>query len=115
MQNWNVNDPHKVGIDDALFSKAIYFAIPNELIMDRDLGAALEQGHIEDPWPIGKTIGTIKRKKLSSAAILRGGEFVKTWDDVDYVDMTFSISKSYLSLAWGLRLRMVFFRTYTQV
>ena len=40
IKNWNVTDPHKVGIDDAIISKAIYFAIPNEFIMDRDLGAA---------------------------------------------------------------------------
>ena len=105
MQNWTIIDAHEAGMDEGILSQAIDFAIQNEANMDRDIGAALEQGHFEEPWPIGKTIGPVKRRKSSSGAILRGSKLVKTWGDVDYVDMTFSISKSYLSLCMGIAVK----------
>ncbi len=105
MQNWNVIDAHAAGMDEGVLSEAINFAIQNESNMDRDIGAALEQGYFEEPWPIGKRIGPVKCRKSGSGAILRGGQIVKTWGDVDYVDMTFSISKSYLSLCMGIAIK----------
>ncbi len=105
MQNWNIIDPDSAGMDDGLLSKAIDFAIQNESSMNRDIGAALQQGHFEEPSPFGKTIGPVKRRKSGSGAILRGGQLVKTWGDMDYVDMTFSISKSYLSLCMGIAVK----------
>jgi len=105
MQSFIVTDPEKVGVEGKLLSKAIDFAIKNESTMDRDIGAALEQGHFEEPWPIGKTIGPVKTRKSGSGAILRKGQLIKTWGDVDYVDMTFSISKSYLSLCMGIAVK----------
>jgi CubicO group peptidase (beta-lactamase class C family) len=98
-------DPQKAGMDGGLLSKAIDFAIENESSMDRNIGAALEKGHFEEPWPIGKTIGPVKSRKSGSGAILRGSKIIKTWGDVDYVDMTFSISKSYLSLCMGIAVK----------
>ena len=102
MLSFNLSEPHKVGVQEKLLSKAIEFAIENESKMDRDIGAALEQGHFEEPWPIGKTIGPVKRRKAGSGVILRKGQMIKTWGDIEFVDMTFSISKSYLSLCMGI-------------
>jgi len=98
-------DPPKAGMDGSLLSKAIDFAIENESSMDRNIGAALEKGHFEEPWPIGKTIGPVKSRKAGSGVILRSSQLVKTWGDVEYVDMTFSISKSYLSLCIGIAVK----------
>ena len=53
----------------------------------------------------GKKIGSVKCRKSGSGAIHRGGQLVKTWGDIDYVDMTFSISKSYLSLCMGIAIK----------
>ena len=105
MQSFNVTDPKKVGVEGKLLSEAINFAIKNESTMKRDIGAALNQGHFEEPWPIGKTIGPVKTRKSGSGVILRRGQLIKTWGDVDYVDMTFSISKSYLSLCMGIAVK----------
>ena len=102
MLSFNLIEPQKVGVQEKLLSKAIEFAIRNESKMDRDIGAALEQGHFEEPWPIGKTIGPVKRRKAGSGIILRKGQMIKTWGDIEFVDMTFSISKSYLSLCMGI-------------
>ena len=102
MLNFDITNPEKAGVDEKLLSKAINFAIKNESTMDRDIGAALERGHFEEPWPIGKTIGPVKSRKSGSGVILRKGQLLKTWGDVEFVDMTFSISKSYISLCMGI-------------
>ena len=102
MSSLSSTEPQQVGVQEKLLSKAIKFAIDNESQMDRDIGAALEKGHFEEPWPIGKTIGPVKHRKAGSGVILRKGHLIKTWGDVEYVDMTFSISKSYLSLCMGV-------------
>ena len=105
MSSLSSTEPRKVGVQEELLSKAIKFAIDNESQMDRDIGAALEKGHFEEPWPIGKTIGPVKHRKAGSGVILRKGQLIKTWGDVEYVDMTFSISKSYLSLCMGVAVK----------
>merc|ERR1711965_1276085 len=92
-------------MDGGLLWKAIDFAIENESSMDRNIGAALERGHFEEPWPIGKTIGPVKNRKAGSGLILRQGQPLKTWGDVEFVDMTFSISKSYISLCMGIAIK----------
>ena len=97
--------PEKAGLNSELLEKAIQFAVDNESSMNRDIGAALEQGHFEEPWPIGKTIGPAKNRKAGSGVILRHGEVVQTWGDVEYTDMTFSISKSYLALCMGIAVK----------
>ena len=102
MLSFNLTEPQKVGVKESLLSKAIKFASQNESIIDRDIGAALEKGLFEEPWPIGKTIGPVKSRKAGSGVILRKGQLIKTWGDVEFVDMTFSISKSYLSLCMGI-------------
>ena len=58
------NNPEKAGLNSELIENAIQFAINNESTMDRDIGAALEQGHFEEPWPIGKTIGPVAGKQV---------------------------------------------------
>ena len=99
---WEVKDAEKAGFNENLLNKAINFAIDNESQMNRDIGAALEDGHFEEPWPIGKTIGPVKNRADPCGIILRGGNIIKKWGDVERVDMTFSISKSYLSLCAGI-------------
>ena len=37
---------------EGILSQAIDFATQNESSRDRDIGAALEQGHFEEPWPV---------------------------------------------------------------
>ena len=40
-------NPEKAGLNRKLLANAIQFAIDNESSMNRDIGAALEQGHFE--------------------------------------------------------------------
>lgn len=81
---------------------AIRFALDNESTMNRDIAQALEDGHFAEPWPIRQTIGPVKPRENPSGMIIQHGETLATWGDIDRVDMTFSISKSYLALLAGI-------------
>ena len=100
-----ITDPEEVGFSKERLSKAVEFAIQNESTMDRDIGMALDKGHFDEPWPIRKTLGPVKSRKSCSGVILCKGKLIKTWGDIEYVDMTFSISKSYLALCMGIAVR----------
>ena len=50
-------NPEKAGLNSELLEKAIQFAVDNESSMNRDIGAALEQSHFEEPWPLEKPSG----------------------------------------------------------
>ena len=93
--------------EDAVFNAraldaATQFAVQSESTMDRNIAAALEQGHFGEPWPIGQTIGPVKDRGDPSGVILRHGKLVRSWGDVTRTDMTFSIAKSYLALCAGI-------------
>ena len=83
------------GFDEAKLAKAIEFSRKNESKMDRDIERALKEGHFHEPWPIGKTIGPVKKRKGNSGAILRGNKIVKVWGDVEYTD---TVSYTHLTL-----------------
>ena len=101
-KDWQMATPQAAGFDAARLEAAIKFAIANESPMNRDIALALEDGHFGEPWPIGQTIGPTKPREDPSGVVLRGGEIVAQWGDVARVDMTFSISKSYLALCAGV-------------
>lgn len=95
-------NPAEVGFDPEALGHVADFCMANESRMNRDIGEALASGHFGEPWPIGKTIGPVKDRDEPSGIILRDGRVVTSWGDVHRVDMTFSISKSYLALCAGI-------------
>ncbi|MEP0940574.1 MAG: serine hydrolase [Rhizobiaceae bacterium] len=99
---WSTANPDDVGFDPVALKHAISYAIQNESSMKRDIMAALEEGHFGEPWPIRKIIGPVKDRTDPSGVVLRHGKIVASWGDVERVDMTFSISKSYLALCAGI-------------
>lgn len=99
---WDAAHVRQAGFDPDRLAQAISFAKDNESKMDRDVGAALAAGHFEEPWPIGQTIGPVKDRGDPAGLILRAGQTVAAWGVTDRVDMTFSVSKSYITLCAGI-------------
>lgn len=95
-------DPAGAGFDSDALAEAIEYAKGHESTMNRDIGAALADGHFGEPWPIGQTIGPVRDRAEPSGMVLRHGRCVGVWGDTRRVDMTFSISKSYLALCAGI-------------
>ncbi|MGI9478828.1 MAG: serine hydrolase domain-containing protein [Hyphomicrobiaceae bacterium] len=101
-EQWQRGEPSDHGFDPLALQRAADFAIANESRMKRDIRQALEDGHFAEPPPINKIVGPIKDRGDPSGVVIRGGRIVAEWGDVDRVDMTFSATKSYLSLCAGL-------------
>lgn len=84
------------------FASAVTFAQQHESTMDRDIGAALADGHFSEPLPDGEIIGPVAPRGNPSGMIWHRGGLVTEWGPVDAPDMTFSVTKSYLSLVAGI-------------
>ena len=54
--------------------------------------------------PFGEAIGAFKERGAPAGIVLRGGFIVAEWGDVNRVDQTFSVTKSFLSTVVGLAL-----------
>ncbi|MGY6632653.1 MAG: serine hydrolase domain-containing protein [Alkalilacustris sp.] len=100
--DWRTAAPADSGLASGAFDAAVRCALDGASTMNRDIAAALADGHFGEPWPISQTIGPIKERGDPNGLILRGGEIVARWGDVARVDMTFSVTKSYLALCAGL-------------
>jgi len=97
---WEQRTPVQVGLDPAAVQAAIALAIENESSGSRDLLA----NHIRTfgREPHGEAVGPFKDRGDPSGLIVRGGYIVAEWGDPDRVDVTFSVTKSFLSTTVGL-------------
>ncbi len=97
---WEVRRPAEVGMDSAALAEAVRFAIAAETDAPRDL--ALNHAMNFGREPFGEAVGPFKERGDPSGVVLRGGYIVAEWGDPRRVDMTFSVTKSFLSSTVGL-------------
>lgn len=76
-------------------SKAIEFAENNEYSDSRDLRQAILKGFQHEPYH--QLLGPTKRRGGPAGIILKDGYIIGEWGDTERVDMTFSVTKSFLS------------------
>ncbi|MGE0718899.1 MAG: serine hydrolase domain-containing protein [Alphaproteobacteria bacterium] len=98
---WARLAPAAAGFDAGALADAVAFAEANETPWERDLARQIGQGHFEPP-PWNEIIGPTRARGGPAGLVLRGGRVVASWGDPARADMTFSASKSYLSLCAGL-------------
>ncbi len=100
--NWEIRKPSEFSIDELALNKAVQFAQENEYSGSRDLRIAILEGFKKEPF---HTIaGPTKKRGGPAGLILKNGYIVTQWGDNDRVDMTFSVTKSYLSSVFGVAL-----------
>ncbi len=97
----------KIGITSAGFiqeklEKAIQFAQENEYSGSGDLRRAILKGFEREPFH--EILGPTKKRGGPAGMILKKGYLVSHWGDIKRVDMTFSVTKSFLSTVAGLAL-----------
>lgn len=99
-KNWETRTPEQAGMDPVLLKEAIDFAIEKENPAPKNL----ELNHYESLGrePFDEAVGPHKERGPATGIILRHGYIVATWGEPDRVDMTFSVTKSFLSTAVGL-------------
>lgn len=98
--NWQVRAPETMGMDAAKVQAAVQFAIENEAKAPRSLKEAHYQGFGKEPF--GDAIGPFKERGEPTGLIIKGGYIVAQWGDPAEVNMTYSVSKSFLSTVVGL-------------
>ncbi|HEX8287234.1 MAG TPA: serine hydrolase [Pyrinomonadaceae bacterium] len=98
--NWERRTPQQAKIDAAKLKEAIDFAVASESKAPRDLELAHYQTFGREPF--GEAVGAFKERGEPTGIILRGGYIVAEWGAPDRVDMTFSVTKSFLSTVVGL-------------
>jgi len=97
---WQSKRPGELGMNAQMLDSAISFAIQNETKTDYDLRIADLKAYKNEPGY--KILGPTKPRGKPAGIILRNGYIVAQWGDVERVDMTFSVTKSYLSSIAGL-------------
>ena len=98
--SWERRAPEQMGMDGVKLQDAIVFAKQNEVKAPRDLEAAHYQTFGREPF--GNAVGPMKSRGEPSGIVVRRGYIVAEWGDPARVDMTFSVTKSFVSTSVGL-------------
>lgn len=99
---WATHTPQQAGFDPARLQTAIDFAIANENTQPRDLALMIALAWAREPYDA--IIGPTQPRGEPTGVILRGGYVVAQWGEPDRVDMTFSVTKSFVSTVTGVAL-----------
>jgi CubicO group peptidase (beta-lactamase class C family) len=97
---WERREPAAAGMNAARLTEAIEFHKSHEATAPRDLEEAHYRSFGREPF--GDGIGPFKPRGEPTGVVLRGGYVIASWGEPDRVDMTFSVTKSFLSATVGL-------------
>ena len=97
---WKQETAEKLSIDKLRLNEAVEFAKNNEYSGSRDLRIAILKGFEREPFH--EILGPTKKRGGPAGMILKNGYIVASWGDTKRVDMTFSVTKSFLSTVAGL-------------
>jgi len=97
---WQTKKPAELKMNPQLLDSAVSFAIHNETKTDDDLRIANMKAFANEPNY--RIAGPMRERGKPAGIILKNGYIIAQWGDVKRVDMTFSVSKSFLSTVAGL-------------
>ena len=97
---WEEKPASAFNLDENKLDEAVNFAKNNEYSGSRDLRIAILKGFEREPFH--QILGPTKKRGGPAGIILKNGYIVQQWGDIKRVDMTFSVTKSFLSTVAGL-------------
>ncbi len=97
---WEQRSPKDFKIKNEVLEEAVSFAKANEYSGSKDLRIAILEGFKSEPFH--EILGPTKKRGGPAGMILKNGYLIKGWGDTKRVDMTFSVTKSFLSTMAGL-------------
>ncbi len=92
---WEERSPGSFDIKSEPLDEAIQFARDNEYKGSQDLRQAILKGFESEPYH--EIMGPTKKRGGPAGMIIKNGYIVAKWGDTKRVDMTFSVTKSFLS------------------
>ena len=97
---WEVKLPSDFNYDSKKIQKAIDFVVENQNNGNKDLRVEILKGFSTEPYHSIK--GPTKKREGTNGLIIKDGYIIASWGDTKRVDMTFSVTKSYLSAVTGI-------------
>ncbi|WP_236017249.1 serine hydrolase [Roseivirga sp. E12] len=97
---WESKTASSVGLNQSKLDEAVKFAEENEYSGSKDSRVASLIGFGREPFH--EILGPMRERGGPAGVIIKNGYIVAQWGDVDRVDMTHSVTKSYLSTTAGL-------------
>ncbi|MDA7978697.1 MAG: beta-lactamase family protein [Pirellulales bacterium] len=97
---WETRSPEDAGFDAEKLQAAVEFAIASENRASRDLAESIRRSFGREPH--NEIIGPTKERGAANGMIIRHGYLVAEWGDTSRVDMTFSVTKSFLSTVYAI-------------
>jgi len=95
--DWQHKRPEEVGMDARQLDEAVQHAVANDNPETKDLANNLG---VKEPF--NTPIGPVKERGGANGVIIRHGYIVAEWGDPKRVDMTFSVTKTFLTTVVGL-------------
>jgi CubicO group peptidase (beta-lactamase class C family) len=98
---WAKRAPAEAGMDAAKLQAAVDFSVAHENPATKDLAADLKNtfGQREPLW---KLMGPTQPRGALNGLVIRHGYVVASWGDTARVDMTHSVTKTFLTTVTGL-------------
>jgi CubicO group peptidase (beta-lactamase class C family) len=97
---WERRTPEQMKIDPVALKAAVDFSIASESKDLRDLEAQHPLTWGSEPFD--EPLGPFRTRGPQTGLIIKDGYIVAEWGEIDRVDMTFSVTKSFLSSTIGL-------------
>src|SRR6185436_148204 len=98
---WQKQPPASLGFDKAKLDEAVAFAIANQSKTDRDLAIATPES-FKNEAPYNNLIGPTQPRAEANGVVIRHGKVAAEWGDTARADMTYSVTKTFLSTVVGL-------------
>lgn len=99
---WETKTPEEAGMNAQLIEEAVAYAIKRQNRATKDLAASIRRSFGGEPG--FRILGPTKPGGETNGMIIRHGYIIAEWGDTERVDMTFSVTKSYLSTVAALAL-----------
>ncbi len=99
--NWEHKRPEEVGMNAAKLNEAVKLVIATENPSTKNMANYLATTFGANE-PLDTPIGPIKDRGAANGFVTRGGYIIAEWGDTNRVDMTFSVTKTFVTTIVGL-------------
>ena len=97
---WEHAAPSVLQVDELLLTRALSDASTRETVAAHDMAAYLDDILAKQTHP--EVMGPLLDASGASGLVVRGGTVIGAWGDPGAIEMSFSVTKSYLSLVAGV-------------
>ena len=99
---WDRKKPESIQINNNLLLEAIEYSKDNENKLSIENMQMFTRTASDTKEPHDEVLGPVKERGPFSGLIIKDGYIISEWGDVDRVDMTFSVTKTFLSTTVGV-------------